>query len=65
MSAPLVLAIDIGTSSVRASVYDGRLRARRTVQIKYRWREHTDGRVELDARQLETLVARAIDAVLH
>lgn len=65
MSAPLVLAIDIGTSSVRASVYDGRLRATRTAQIKYRWREHTDGRVELDARQLETLVARAIDMALH
>ena len=65
MSAPLVLAIDIGTSSVRASVYDGRLRATRTAQIKYRWREHTDGRVELAARQLEMLVARAIDMALH
>jgi gluconokinase len=59
-----VLAIDIGTSSVRASIYDSRLRPHRTAQVRYTWRTWQDGRVEIDAARLERLTAQAIDEAL-
>jgi gluconokinase len=65
MSGPAVLAVDIGSSSVRASIYDSRLTASRSHQIRYRWQEHQDGRSELRPDRLERVVLRAIDVVLE
>jgi gluconokinase len=65
MSSATVLAIDIGTSSIRASVYDGRLRLRRSVRVKYRWRMRSGGIVEADPDRLARLTASAIDEVLQ
>src|SRR5262245_46740819 len=60
----LVLTLDIGTSLLRASIYDSKLEAWWTIQIKYRWQIFPDGRVEIPAARLERLTAQAIDAVL-
>lgn len=65
MPGPSFLALDIGTSSVRASIYDARLRQRQSVQIRYRWRESAGGVVELDPDRLVRLVAQAVDRVLE
>jgi gluconokinase len=59
-----ILALDIGTSSVRASIYSRRLRMLRLEQAPYAWRESGDGRVEIDAARLERLIAAVIDRAL-
>jgi gluconokinase len=56
-----VLALDVGTSSVRAAVYDEALTAHRHIQIRYRWREPAPGWVELAPATLLAHVARAMD----
>jgi gluconokinase len=56
-----VLALDIGTSSVRATVYDERLTAHRSIQIRYRWHEPVPGHVELAPGRLLAHVACAMD----
>ena len=62
---PRVLALDLGTSSVRATVYSERLRPLRSgVRNSYTWRVGADGSVELPAPRLERLVAGAIDGAL-
>lgn len=65
MPRPLVLAVDIGTSSVRASIYDSMLQPHQAIQVRYRWRESSDGRTEMDPRRLMAHVATAIDGVLE
>jgi gluconokinase len=64
MASPAVLAIDIGTSSVRASVHDRRLAAVSSAQAPYKLHEHQDGRVEIDPLRLERLVMQVIDGAL-
>ncbi|CAN5581654.1 gluconokinase [soil metagenome] len=64
MPNPRVLALDIGTSSVRASVYDRTLIAHRTIQVRYRWRVAADGTVEADPQRLLGHLQQAIDAAL-
>lgn len=64
MPDPRVLALDIGTSSVRASIYDETLTAHRTIQLWYRWRAAAGGTVEADPQRLLHHVAHAIDEVL-
>jgi gluconokinase len=60
-----ILALDIGTSSVRATVYTDQLRVLRpAVQVGYRWHASPDGRVELPAARLERTVTAAIDAAI-
>jgi gluconokinase len=60
-----VLAVDIGTSSIRATVYGGDLRpVKAGVQVHYRWRVSADGGVEAPATVLERAVAHAIDRAL-
>jgi gluconokinase len=59
-----VLALDIGTSSVRATVYDEALSAHRAIQIRYRWHEPAPGYVELPPATLLALVARTVDELL-
>lgn len=60
---PLVLALDIGSSSVRAALYDGRGRALRgcAVQVPYAWNVGPDGSVRLPHRTLLDLVGQALD----
>lgn len=60
-----VLAVDIGTSSIRATVYGQGLQPLRPgAQIRYRWRTGSDGSVEAAAATMERAVADAIDRAL-
>jgi gluconokinase len=61
---PLVLAIDIGTSSVRATTFDASLAPHRAIQVRYRWHVRPDGRVEGDPRTIAGHLASAIDGAL-
>jgi gluconokinase len=59
---PLVLALDIGTSSVRALAFDARgHKIGPTFQHAYRNHTTSDGGVEVDAELLLALCARCID----
>jgi gluconokinase len=60
---PLVLAIDIGSSSVRAALYDrlGRTLRDCAVQVPYAWDLGQGGSVRLSHVTLLDLVAQAID----
>ena len=62
----LVLALDVGTSSARAIVFDerGRPQPDATGHVKYEPRTTADGGVELDADAQLDAVAQAIDACL-
>ncbi|MBI1845989.1 MAG: gluconokinase [Candidatus Rokubacteria bacterium] len=62
----MVIAIDVGTSSARASVYDAAARAvpGRFHQVKYEPRVTPDGGMELDAPRLLEAVAECVDHVL-
>lgn len=60
-----VLAIDIGTSSVRATLYGRALQPlRHGGQVKYRWRVAVDGSVETPASAIERALGDAIDSAL-
>jgi gluconokinase len=62
---PRVLAIDIGTSSIRATLYGQNLRAvRQGTKVRYRWRVGSDGSVEAAAATIERAVAQAVDGAL-
>jgi gluconokinase len=63
---PLVLAIDIGSSSVRAAVHDclGRPVKGTAVQVPYSWEIAADGAVRLPARSLLELVGRVLDELV-
>lgn len=65
--APLVLALDLGTSSFRAITYDARARAimGSEEQIPHTPRATPDGGVETDAADLFDLLIRCIDGALH
>ena len=62
----LVLALDVGTSSARARVFDaaGRAQAGAEGQVTYEPRAMPGGGVELDAHVLLAAVAGALDACL-
>ena len=61
-----VLAIDIGTSSVRAALYGQSLQpVRPGAQVHYRWRVGSDGSVEAAPAAIERAVAQAIDGALE
>ena len=64
-SQPLVLAIDIGTSSTRAILYDatGRAIRRRHAQVPYEIETGLDGRSTFDAAELCRLTESVIDEV--
>ena len=63
---PLVLALDIGTSSTRAIIFDRRGRPLRDseCQLKYELTTTPDGGAEVDALMLADLVGQSIDTVL-
>lgn len=61
---PWVLALDVGSSSVRAQLYDARGRpmtAGALAQVPVRWRAQPRGAMEADADALVSACARAID----
>jgi gluconokinase len=66
LTEPLIVSLDVGTSSVRTLLFDGR--ARRVEgfgkQIPYQVRTTPDGGVEVDADELAGLVAESI-AEMH
>ncbi len=60
-----VLAIDIGTSSIRATLYGRALQPlRQGSHVTYRWRLGADGSVEAPAASVERALEAAIDAAL-
>jgi gluconokinase len=61
----VVIALDVGTSSARAALYDGEGRpiAGRTHQVHYTPRLTKDGGVEHDADRLLEAVAACLDAI--
>jgi gluconokinase len=65
-SIDMVIAVDVGTSSARAALYDaaGDAVAERFHQVAYRPRLTPDGGAELDPEMLFDAVVRCIDAVL-
>lgn len=64
---PLVLAVDVGTSSTRAAVVDGagQMLSRTLRQVGYRLRTTPDGGAELDPVTLLAAVTSTIDATLE
>ena len=64
---PLIMTIDVGTSSVRASLYDGQGRAVQGLEIQqtHQMASTADGGVETDADQLFDRVCGTIDALLE
>jgi gluconokinase len=62
---PRVLAVDIGTSSIRATLYRQSLQpVRQGTQVRYQWRVGSDGSVEAAPAAIERAVAEAIDGAL-
>ena len=62
-----VLALDIGTSSVRAVVYDihGRIRPTTLSDVPYKVRTAAPGEVSSDPKELVNLIGQSIDGALH
>jgi len=62
-----VVALDVGTSSVRALLYDQQARAQpgAEVHLPYRPRVAADGTAEVDSERLLGLVERALDRLLR
>jgi gluconokinase len=65
-SPPMVVALDIGSSSVRVMAFDGNLKTVRgsKTQIPYSPRREEDGTAEVDAEFLIDLVTRALDRTM-
>ncbi len=63
---PLIIALDIGTSSVRAALYDGEANPipRASVKIERGLAVTNDGGAEIDANEAVEQVVAAIDALL-
>jgi gluconokinase len=62
---PHVLAIDLGTSSIRATVYDSHPRpVKAATHVRYAWRVGADGSIDAPAATVERAVAQAIDGAL-
>lgn len=66
-TAPFVLALDIGTSSTRALIFDcqGRTVRNSECQIEFEMTTTSDGGAEVDADLLLQLVCQSIDDVLR
>jgi gluconokinase len=63
--SPIILTLDIGTSSVRSLLFDAQAREIPNVgdQIKYQVRTTADGGFEMDADELVELTSKALDAI--
>jgi gluconokinase len=62
---PLVVAVDIGSSSVRGALHDrsGRTVRGSAVQVRYTWNTAADGSVRLSDRVLVDVVDQALDEI--
>jgi gluconokinase len=62
---PLVLALDIGSSSVRAALHDrlGRTVAGQTARVPYTWDVGPDGAVRISTQALLDVVGETLDAL--
>jgi gluconokinase len=62
---PLVLALDIGSSSIRAAVHDrlGRTVGGTAIQVRYTWQTDADGRVRLPYATFVGLLEVALDGI--
>ena len=60
---PLVLAIDVGSSSVKGALHDrfGRMIRGTGVQVSYDWNSASDGSVRISHKALIDVVGRALD----
>lgn len=65
-ASPIVIAIDLGTSSVRALAFDARcvVLEGTEAQVPYSLKTGTDGTAEADPKILEALTAEAVDGCL-
>jgi gluconokinase len=64
---PLTLSLDVGTSSVRAELYDSHARVVDGIEgrTRYQMRATPDGGVEIDADHLLSIIAQTIDQCLE
>ena len=63
-TGPLALAVDIGTSAVRAFIYDSDGVGITGVRLRYEWTTSHDGGAEIDVERLVTLVVEAMEVAL-
>ncbi|MGH7903781.1 MAG: gluconokinase [Candidatus Dormibacteraceae bacterium] len=65
--SPLVVALDVGTSSVRTLLFNQRARPQPGAEVHLPYRPHVtaDGAAEVDAEKLLRLVQRALDGILE
>jgi gluconokinase len=61
---PLALAVDIGTSAVRAFLYDADGVGISGVRLRYEWTTSPDGGAEMDAERLIGLVVEAMEVAM-
>jgi len=64
LETPLVVTLDVGSSSVRALAFDSGGRAVAERQLEYAMDTTPDGGVEIDAERLVALTAEALDGLL-
>ena len=64
---PLTLALDVGTSSVRAELYDAQARVLEGIEgrTRYQMTATPDGGVEIDADRLVSIIYQTIDQCLQ
>ncbi len=60
----LGLAVDIGTSAVRAFVYDSSGFGISGVRLRYEWTTTPDGGAEIDAERIVALVRMGVHGVI-
>ena len=64
IDGPLGLAVDVGTSAVRAFVYDQAGFGISGVRIRYEWATTKDGGAELEAERIVALVVEAMEGAI-
>jgi gluconokinase len=64
MTGPLALAVDVGTSAVRAFVYDSAGFGISGVRLRYEWNTTRDGGAEIAAERIVALVVEAIEGAV-
>jgi len=62
---PFVLSVDVGTSSVRAFLFDRTGQRLGGTKVRYAWTTTTDGGSEIDPDVIVRATAEAIDAMMH
>ena len=64
IDGPLALAVDIGTSAVRAFVYDSAGFGISGIRLRYEWSTTRDGGAEIDPERIIALVVEAIEGAV-